>query len=155
MIGRILAWWRQRTPREQGLLILLALIAAPVLLGYGVVRPMDRALDRARLMRDSAARDLADTLLMAGRIRGADRPRHAATPIDAAVRNEAERAGFAVATLTGDGEGVMLTIDAVRPQPFFAWLAAVRQHGLIVTRLAARPNVDTTLSVSLRLRRAR
>lgn len=156
MIGTILTWWRARTPREHGLLILLAAIAVPIFVWYGVVRPIDHAMERARLARDADARMLADVLLMAGKIRGADRPSGNPSPVEALVASEAERAGFTVTGVSRDGEGALLVITAVRPRPFFAWLATVKQRrGLFVTRLSARANDDKTLSISARLVRAR
>ena len=156
MIARARNWWRERTPREQGLLALLASIGVPILLWYGVVRPFDRALEKAHLVRDANARNLAEVLLMANRVRTADRPGRGGQPVDHLVRSEAEGAGFTVASTVRDGDGAVLTIDAVRSEPFFAWIAAAkRRHGLIVTRLSVRPNSDSTLSVSARFIRAR
>lgn len=156
MIESLRIWWKARTPRERGLLILLALIAVPMLLWYGVAGPYGRVLERARLARDADAGMYADVLRMADRISHARRPVRNGRPIDALVRSEAEAAGFTVASIARDGDGALLGIDAVRPEPFFAWVAAERQRrGLIVTRLAARGNGDATLSISARFERAR
>ena len=75
--------------------------------------------------------------------------------LSAAVRASAEGAGFTVSRLDAEGaDGAILAIDAARAQPFFTWLATAQaQHGLIVTRLTARPNSDATLAVSVSLRR--
>lgn len=155
-MGNIRGWWRERTSREQGLLVLLALIALPIVAWYGVVRPFDHAIERARLARDADQRMLADVLLMAGKLSKADRTARTAAPIEALVANEAERAGFTVTGVSRDGEGAVLAIAAVRPQPFFAWLAAMKdRRGLFVTRLSARTNDDRTLSISARLERSR
>ena len=156
MIETIQSWWRARTPREHGLLILLAAIVVPIFAWYGVVRPVDHAIERAQLARDAEARALADALLMAGKIRGANRPPANPAPVEALVASEAERAGFTVTSVGRDGDGALLVIAAVRPQPFFAWLATMKQRrGLFVTRLSARANDDKTLSISARLERAR
>lgn len=156
MIATLQGWWRDRTPRERGLLILLALIATPIAAYYGVIRPVDRTMENARLTRDAEARSLADVLLMAGKIKAAHRAPLNPAPIEALVASEAERAGFTVSGVTREGAGAVLVIGAVRPQPFFAWLAAMKERrGLFVTRLSARANDDRTLSVSARLERAR
>ncbi|KKC26905.1 type II secretion system protein GspM [Sphingomonas sp. SRS2] len=156
MIDATMAWWRERTPREHGLLILLAVIAVPLIAFYGVARPIGHAIERAQLARDADARALADVLLMAGKIRAADRPARNPAPVERLVAGEAERAGFTVTGVTRDGDGALLVIAAVRPQPFFAWLAAMKaRRGLFVTRLSARANDDKTLTVSVRLERAR
>ena len=156
MIETLRSWWTARLPREQGLLVVLAVIAVPMLFWYGIARPYERALERAHLARDADARALAEVLLMANRIDHAQRPSRTGQPIDALVRAEAEAAGFTVASIAHDGDGALLGIDAARSEPFFAWVAAVKQRrGLIVTRLSARPNGDSTLSVSVRFERAR
>lgn len=156
MMTTLQGWWRDRTPRERGFLILLALITAPIVGYYGAIRPVGQAIERAQLARDAAARSLADVLLMAGKIKAADRPARNPAPIEALVAGEVERAGFTVSGVTREGAGVVLVIGAVRPQPFFAWLATMKERrGLFVTRLSARVNDDRTLSVSARLERAR
>lgn len=155
MIEPLRSWWKERTPREQGLLFLLATIAVPTLLWYGVVRPYQRVFERAQLARDADARLLFDVDRMAIRIGHAPRSVRTGQPVDALVRSDADAAGFTVASIARDGDGALLGIDAVRSKPFFAWIAAERQRrGLIVTRLTARPNGDSTLSVSVRLARA-
>jgi general secretion pathway protein M len=157
MIEPLLFWWQGRTVREQRLLGLLAIIAIPMLLWFAVVRPLGHLLDHQRLQRDTAERMLADVRTMAAEL---DRIR--ASPVQgraglvsAAVRADAEAAGFTVSRVDSDGpDGAILVIDAVRDQPFFTWLATSEQrHGLIVTRLTARPNSDATLAVSVSLRR--
>ncbi len=156
MIERIRSWWDERSGRERGLLILLAVIALATLFWYGIAKPYDRLADKVQQGRDADARTLADVLLLANRIDHADRPQRNGQPIDALVRAEADRAGFTVAGVARDGEGAVLTMDAVRSEPYFAWIAAMKQRrGLIVTRLSARPNGDSTLSVSVRFERAR
>lgn len=156
MIERVPNWWCERTSRERGLLALLVLIAVPILSWYGAVRPYQRTLESAELARDADTRALADVLLMANRIRTVGRSLPNGHPVDVLVRSEAESAGFTVAGVSRDGDGAVLAIDAVRPAPFFAWIAVVKQRrGLIVTRLTARPNGDQTLSVSVRFERAR
>jgi general secretion pathway protein M len=156
MIERLRDWWKERTAREQGLLVLLALVAVPTFLVYGLVRPFEAMLDRAHLARDADARALADVYLMANRINHSRRPVRGGQPIEALVQSDAENAGFTITSIGRDGVGALLSIDAVRAEPFFAWVASLRQRrGLIVTRLAARPNGDSTLSVSVRFERAR
>lgn len=156
MIDAMQGWWRERTPREHGLLILLAVIAVPIFAYYGVARPIGDAIERAQLARDADARALADVLLMAGKIAGAKHPPRNPAPVEALVTSEAERAGFTVTSVSRDGDGALLAIAAVRPQPFFAWLAAMKERrGLFVTRLSARANDDKTVSISARLEQAR
>lgn len=156
MIARIAPWWRQRTPREQGLLLLLLLIAVPVIGFYGVVRPLDRAIEQAQEKRDADAHALADVLLMANRLGAPAAAKRGKLPIEAQLEDSAQRAGFTIAGVAREASGATVTIDAVRAQPFFAWIASLRQRdGLIVTRLDARPNGDATLAVAVHFERSR
>jgi general secretion pathway protein M len=157
MIERAVCWWQGRTLREQRLLSLLAIIAIPMAFWLMVMRPFGHLLDHQRLQRDAAERMLADVRTMAAEL---DHIR--ATPVQgragiasAAIRADAEAAGFTVSRADSDGpDGAILVIDAVRAQPFFTWLATTEQrHGLIVTRLTAQPNSDATLAISATLRR--
>jgi len=157
MTDRLLFWWHDRTTREQRMLILLAIIAAPLLLWLAVIRPFGQLLDHERLRRDEAERMLADVQAMAVQL---DRARGRQIqglggPLPAAVRANAEAAGFTVARVDPEGDdGAILVLDAVRSQPFFAWVASAEQrHGLIVTRLTVHPNSDATLAVSASLQR--
>jgi general secretion pathway protein M len=159
MKERVLFWWRDRTDREQRLLILLGIIAVPMLLWLAVIRPFGHLIDHQRLQRDEAERMLGDVRAMSAEL---DHIRQQQIqglpgPLPAAVRASAEGAGFTVARAEAeDGDGAILAIDAARAQPFFTWLATAQaRHGLIVTRLTARPNSDATLAVSVSLRRRR
>ena len=157
MIERAIFWWQGRSLREQRLLALLAIIAIPTVLWLLIIRPFGHLIDHQRLERDAAERMLGDVRTMAAEL---DRIRLTPVtvrpgPVSAAVRADAEAAGFTISRVDGEGvDGAILVIDAVRAQPFFTWLAtAERHHGLIVTRFTARPNSDATLAISASLRR--
>jgi general secretion pathway protein M len=157
MIEGLMIWWRGRTARERGLLAVLAILAVPMLLWYGVGRPFGLLLDHDRMRRDEAGRMLGDVRAMAAELGTLD-GRHVqplAGPLPRAVRSAAEAAGFTVSRVDPtSGEGVVLVLDAVRAQPFFTWLATVEQRrGLVVERLTAHPNSDSTLAISVTLRR--
>lgn len=159
MIAALVSYWQARTQRERGLIALLALIALPTLLWYGVVKPFGGLLDHERMERDESERMLGDVRAMAAELASID-GRHAqplAGPLPQAVRATAEAAGFTVSRVDPAGnDGAVLVLDAVRAQPFFTWLATVEQHrGLIVERLTARPNSDSTLAISVTLQRRR
>jgi general secretion pathway protein M len=157
MIEGLMIWWRVRTARERGLLAVLAILAVPMLFWYGVGRPFGLMLDHERMQRDDAERMLGDVDVMAAELVALDgrQVQPLAGPLPRAVRVEAEAAGFTVSRVDPtSGEGVVLVLDAVRAQPFFTWLATVEQRrGLVVERLTAHPNSDSTLAISVTLRR--
>lgn len=149
-------WWSERTGRERILLAVLAGLIGAMLLWYGVIRPAASLAERARESRAAAARDLADVLLMTSRLSSAPTRKAEGVPVDQILRSEAEAAGITLASVQAEGNAASAAIDAVRSGPFFAWVANLRQRrGLFVTRLAARPNADATLSISVRFQRAR
>lgn len=157
MTARALFWWRGRTLREQRLLVLLAVIAVPMALWFAVIRPFGAVLDHQRVKRDEAERMLYDVRTMAAELDRlyAQPVQRSSGALPAAVRADAEGAGFTVAHVDADGpDGAVLVIDAARAKPFFTWLAASeRRRGLIVMRLTARPNSDATLAISASLHR--
>lgn len=152
MTGRLSSWpGRARPGHFLPAFIVMALVELMIVLPFGGV------LDHQRLRRDEAQRTLADVRALAARF---DHPREERIqpfdgPLPAAIRSDAEAAGFAVARVDAEGDdGAVLVLDAVRFQPFFAWVAAAEQrHGLAVDRLTVRPNGDATLAVSVSLHR--
>jgi general secretion pathway protein M len=153
----MIGWWRDRSLREQRLLGLLGIIVAALLLWFAVVQPFRRAYDATIAARQNSARDLADVRAIADEL--ARMPpidaRQSAGPLPAAARSAAESAGFTPSRVEIQDEIVILTIDAARPQPFFAWVAGLRGKGLVVDRLNAHPNADNTLAITIGLRRPR
>ncbi|MDB5687561.1 MAG: ral secretion pathway protein [Rhizorhabdus sp.] len=156
MKGRLAFWWHDRTRAEQ-IVLLIASIAISMLLWHSVGRPFIHVLKREEVRRDAAGRMLADVRALAielDQVRG--RPtQNLGNPLPAAIRADAEAAGFSVARVVDEGEDdAILVLDGVPSQPFFAWVAAAEQRrGLVVTRLTARFNGDATLAVSASLHR--
>ncbi len=157
MIDALTTWWHGRTQRERSLLAILGIIAVPMLLWYGVVKPFGLLLDHQRVKRDESERMLGEVRAMAAELAsiGGRRAQPLAGPLPEAIRADAEAAGFTVSRVDPvGGDGAILVLDAVRAQPFFTWLATAEQRrGLIVERMTARPNSDTTLAISATLRR--
>ena len=143
-------WWRERTRREQGLLLVMFALIVAVLGWLLVVRPLSDALDEAERRHGEAvtalaqARGRADAL---GRLRsGPTAP--APGPIDAFLRRTSEEAGFAGARIVAQGPArATIAFDSARPQAFFAWVRLMERRGLVVDALRARANNDRTLAV--------
>lgn len=149
-------WWRDRSRREQRLLLVLAALFALVLAWLLVVRPLGDRLADARERHGAALVALAEARADAaaiGRLEKA-RPAPLGGPIEQAVAQSASAAGFQLSRIEPDGTGrVTLAIEAARPQALFAWVGEMEaSRGLIVERLTAGANSDRTLSVQLSFR---
>lgn len=156
MTARLTEWWRQRSAREQRLLLVMLALVALVVTWAGVIRPLGDRLADARerharaVLALAAARDQAEAI--AAIERAARPPQGLAVP--ELVSRAAADAGFTAAAIMPEGPArVTVAIGAVRAQAFFGWVADLqRRDGLIVDRLSARTNSDATLAVELTLR---
>ncbi len=155
MMALILPWWRDRSPREQVLLALLAGLLGIVTLWFGVLRPLADAGDRAAARHATAVSALAEVRSLTGAIRAAEARRRPAsgTPLLERIRASASAAGFAPETLESNGAGeVSLRIAAIKPMPLLRWIADMEaRDGITTTLLASNRNADQTLTVTLAL----
>ncbi len=150
MSATLALWWRDRSPRERGLLLVMVALMAFVLGWLLVVRPLSDALDAAKARHGAAVIALGEARARAG-TDGAPAPAPA-LPVDALVGRTAAEAGFAGARIAAQGPArATVAIDAARPQALFGWLARLEQGGLVVERLRARANSDRTLAVEATL----
>ena len=148
-------WWRERTLREQRLLLLMFGLFALVLLWLLVVRPLADALDAAQQRHHEAVLALAEARARteAGRRLQGQRAETAPLPVDALVSRTGAEAGFANARIAAQGPArATFALDAVRPQAFFAWVRLMERRGLVVDSLHARANGDRTLAVEAAFR---
>ena len=149
MTERITLWWRERTQREQRLLLVMFALVAAILGWLLVVQPLSHALEDARIRHGEAVVAAAEARAEADlRRRSASRPRQAAQlPIDGLISRTAGEAGFTGARIAAQGPArASVAIDAARPQAYFAWIARLEQSGLVVETLRASANPDRTLS---------
>ncbi|HYI65034.1 MAG TPA: type II secretion system protein GspM [Allosphingosinicella sp.] len=145
-------WWRARSPRERGLLTVMAALAAIVLGWLLVVQPLSDALDAQKARHGAAVIALAEAR---ARLETGGAPAGAVTalPVDSLIGQAAAEAGFAGARITAQGPArAIVAIDAARPQAMFGWLVRLERSGLIVERLRAQANSDRTLGVEASLR---
>ncbi len=146
-------WFRERSRREQRLLLVLAGLALLALAWLLVVRPLGDRLAAARERHGAALVALAEARADAaaiGRLEKA-RPAPLGGAIEQSVAQSASAAGFQLSRIGPDRAGrVALAIEAARPQALFAWVGEMEAaRGLVVERLVATANSDRTLSVSL------
>lgn len=145
------SWWRIRSPRERGLLLVMVALMAFVLGWLLVVRPLADALDAAKARHGAAVVALAEAKARAAPGRAAAAA--LALPVDSLIGRTAAEAGFAGARIAAQGPArATVAIDAARPQVLFGWLVRLEESGLIVERLRAQANSDRTLAVEATLR---
>ena len=151
-------WWRQRSLREQRLLLVMFALIGLVLVWLLVVRPLGDALDAARRDHAEAVTALAEARARAaaGQGRAATPATAASLPVDAFLGRTATEAGFANARIAALGPArATIAIDAAMAPAFFAWVRRMEASGLAVETLRARVNGDRTLAVEAGFRARR
>ena len=146
----MIEWWRERSRREQRLLLVMLGMIVLVLGWLLVIRPLSDALDDAERRHGEAVLALAQAegrAEAARRLQG-ERSASAPLPIDGFLGRTTSEAGFAGVRIVGQGPArATMSLQAVRPQAFFAWVRQMERRGLIVDSLRARANNDRTLAV--------
>ncbi|WP_426166453.1 type II secretion system protein GspM [Sandarakinorhabdus sp. DWP1-3-1] len=159
MTALVLPWWRERSRREQILLLVLAVLVLAITLGFGVLRPLAQARAEAADRLSVATVALGDVRGMAAAIRAAEvrtRPAEALPTIER-VGSRASAAGLTTERLDSDAGGrVTMRVPAVKPAMLLRWIAELETaDGIIVDRLAITRNGDQTIAADLALRDAR
>lgn len=154
MTTQLLTWWRDRSLREQRMLLVMAALLAVTILWLGIYRPVQKALSDARARHQEAVIRLGEVRAQADTLRTGGARAVPAGPLADLVTRAAAEAGFANATVAPQGERrVSVSIPSARPGPMLAWVAALEGQGIVVERLNARANADPTLTVDLVLAR--
>lgn len=151
MTARFMTWWRERSVREQRLLLVMAALLAVTILWLGIYRPIQAGLSNSRERHQEAVVRLGEVRAQAAALRGAGSVRLPA-PLAAFVTQSAAGAGFANATVAPQGDRrVSLSISSARPGPVLAWLASLEERGVVIERMVARANADPTLTIDATL----
>lgn len=157
MTAALLNWWNERSPREQRMLAVMIAVLVAVVAWLGVVRPIGLARDAAEARHARAVVALGKVRELGGRFDALRaRPQPAIDePLVVFLGRSASEAGLPVERLEAEGsDRAVLTIMAVRPPAVFGWIQRVEvRHGLIVERLSATRNLDTTIAVQATFRR--
>jgi general secretion pathway protein M len=149
-MDRTVIWWRERSLREQRLLLVMFALLVLLLGWLLVIRPLSDGLDAAQRRHDEAVVALAEARGRADAVRRlqGDRSASAPVPIDGFLSRTSSEAGFTGARIVAQGPArATMALDAVRPQAFFAWLRLMERRGLVVDSLRVRANPDRTLAV--------
>ena len=154
MKTQFLTWWRDRSLREQRMLLVMAALLAVTALWLGIYRPVQNALSDARARHQEAVVRLGEVRAQADVIKSAGARAAPAAPLAGIVNRAAAEAGFANATIAPQGDRrVSVSIPSARPGPVMSWVARLEAQGIVVERLNARANADPTLTVDLVLTR--
>jgi general secretion pathway protein M len=149
MTAQILGWWRERSLREQRMLLVMAALLAITILWFGIYRPIQDALSSTRARHQESVIRLAEIRAQRDALRVGGR-QIAAGPLADLVNRAAAEAGFAGATVAVQGDRrVSVSIPSARPGPVMSWIADLEAQGVVVERLNARANADPTLTVDL------
>jgi len=146
-------WWRLRSARERGLLLLLAAIGLALIAWYGVASPLRRVAQQSEIHRANAARLLRE-VETARATMGA-----LVIPSDAALEDvlmlSAAEAGFTLETHRAESaREVAVSGHATDPAALFGWIEILRKnHALVVANLTVAREQNGELSVEAILMR--
>lgn len=155
MIERLRLWFAGRSQREQRMLVVMVALLALTIVWAGIIWPVTDGLSSARERHADAVIRLAETQARVKEVEALQRNRPAAleAQLDSVVRDRANEAGFALASVSSDGPNrVQITIATARPGPLFGWIAGLESSGILVDSLATTDNGDKTVSAQLALK---
>lgn len=155
MIERLRLWFAGRSSREQRMLLVMVALLALTIVWAGIIWPVTDGLSSARERHADAVIRLAETQARVKEVEALQRNRPAAleAQLDSVVRDRANEAGFALASVTPDGPNrVQITIATARPGLLFGWIAGLEAAGILVDSLATTDNGDKTVSAQLALK---
>lgn len=154
MNERIRIWWRDRSVREQRMLIAMVALMA-VVIAWLFVRMMDDALSDARERHSRAVIEQAEVKGKVAALKALERGagRRLEAPVEMVVGQSASEVGFVLSRTEPQGrDRVVIAIASARPQAFFSWLNDLEARGVFPERLTARANSDQTLTIEATMR---
>jgi len=155
MIDRFRLWFAGRSLRERRMLLVMFALLALTIAWAGIIRPVTDGLSSARERHTDALIRLAETQ---ARVKELDaiqrlRPAPLEAQLDTVIRDRANEAGFALASVTPDGPNrVQITIATARPGPLLGWIAGLESSGILVDSLSTTDNGDKTVSAQISLK---
>jgi len=155
MSERFRLWFAERSLREKRLLIVMAVLLVLTLVWAAIIRPVSDGLSSARERHADAVIRLAETQARVKAVAALQQqhPAPIAAPLDTIIRDRANEAGFALASVAADGPNrVQISIATARPGALFGWIAQLESAGILVESLATSDNGDKTVSAQMTLR---
>jgi general secretion pathway protein M len=155
MIERFRLWFAGRSLRERRMLLVMFALLVLTVIWAGIIRPVTDGLSSARERHTDALIRLAETRARVKELEAIQRQRPAPleAQLDTVIRDRANEAGFALATVTPDGPNrVQITIATARPGPLLGWIAGLESAGILVDSLSTADNGDRTVSAQISLK---
>ena len=155
MTDRFRLWFAERSPREKRMLIGMAVLLVLTLIWAAIIRPVSDGLSSARERHEDAVIRLAETQARVKMVAGLQQqhPAPIAAPLDTIIRDRANEAGFALASVTADGSNrVRISIATARPGALVGWIAQLEAAGILIDSLATSDNGDKTVSAQMTLK---
>jgi general secretion pathway protein M len=145
MIGQL---WNVRSPRERGLLAIVAVLVAGLVAWYGVALPLRRVAVATDAYRARAIADMADAEWAAKAI--------GALPdggIEEAVMASAEASGIMLdRKRMENAREITVWVKDADPGSLFGWLQTLQKaHGVVPSNLTATRDGEGVLDVEIRL----
>jgi general secretion pathway protein M len=155
MIEPFKIWFAERSLREKRLVLVMAALAALTLVWAAIIRPVSDGLSSTRTRHADAVLRLAETQARVATVTALQRHRPAPiqASLDAVIRDRANDAGFALASVTAQGQDrVQISIASARPSALFGWIAGLEEAGILVDSLGTTDNGDKTVSAQITLK---
>jgi general secretion pathway protein M len=155
MIERLRPWFDARSQREKYMLVAMVALAIIALVWGLIVLPVTDGLSSARERHADAVLRLAETQARVKDVAVIEKQR--GTPLtgalDAAIRDRANEAGFALASVGAESaDRVQISIASARPGALVGWLAGLESAGILVESLSTTDNGDRTVAAQMTLK---
>lgn len=150
-------WFDSRSLRERRLILVMLALLAVTLVWAGVIRPVRDGLSATRERYNDAVIRLGETQMRANAVHAIlrGRPAPLEAPLPDAVRERADAAGFTLASLDPDGDGVRVSIGSAKATPLLGWIAGLEGDGILVDAGTITRNGDSTVAAQLTLKARR
>ncbi|MEM9707112.1 MAG: type II secretion system protein GspM [Pseudomonadota bacterium] len=151
----MVAYWRSLSSREQGLLLMLGVVAAATAFYFLLVRPVQAWQSEAETRLTLAKSDYALVATAAAAPRGSSGAKNPSQPLRPLIISSAARSNVTLNSINSiNDQRVRVTISETEADAVFAWLAQLKnQQGVrAITADVARLESDaTTVQATLTL----
>jgi general secretion pathway protein M len=146
MIATLLLWWQARSARERRLIAMMLALAAGLLLWVGVYRPVNAALEDARVRHEQAVANFGAIKARVDLLGRNDTATLSATITPEALVSAIAEEGFVAEPPRSLGPGkVELRVSSARATALLGWLARLEAGGVRVetAQVAPASGMDT------------
>lgn len=154
MIAALKIWFAALSQRERWMVGVAGVLAASVLLIFGVILPSLSAIASAEISHDEAVqrRGRVEATVDAALAQKPAASIVSGANIDLIVTQAAAEKGFDLVKSAGAAPGQMsFRMDQARAPALFAWLAGMEAQGIAVRSIAVRSGTNGSLTVDAQL----